>query len=174
MPTGPIIPNDARCKCGYNLRSLPFDHRCPECGKFCYESVRLRLKLQFPPGLAGARARNEHQEKLRAAAKGSAYDPLAFLVVLHALRFTRMHVVAAEGHVTARDVCRGLREMAKLMWGGPSGAIFQLARLHVYRSEDVGEIVFRLVAAGSIQASPEDSIEDFHGLFTLQDLFEGD
>ena len=171
MAGGPFIPHDARCACGYNLRSLPFDHRCPECGKFAYESVRLRLKFTFPPGLDGARARNEHQAKMRAAAAGAPYEPLAFPLVLHAMRFARVHLLDVEGHVTARDVCRGLREMSKLLWGGPKPAVFQLAKLGIRRSEDVGEIVFRLCDAGLMRSSPQDDINQFAGLFTLENLY---
>ena len=42
----PTIREDHACVgCGYNLRGLPFDHRCPECGKPCAESVRFVVKF---------------------------------------------------------------------------------------------------------------------------------
>jgi uncharacterized repeat protein (TIGR04138 family) len=74
-------------------------------------------------------------------------------------------------HITARELCEGLREWSMTYFNDAAEAKDLLAEWGLCRSEDVGRIVCGLVSAGLAQAAEEDSQADFNGLFTLENLF---
>jgi len=64
-------------------------------------------------------------------------------------------------HVSGRDLVRGVVELALERYGNLARLV--LEKWGIYRSEDIGEVVFNLVKAGILSTSPEDSKEDFRG-----------
>jgi len=72
-------------------------------------------------------------------------------------------------HLTAAGFCRLLRSHAREQLGHEAASAFE--EWGVYRSEDVGRIVFALVAAGWLEASEDDTQNDFNELFIVRDYF---
>jgi len=51
MPTSSITAEDLICiQCGYDLRTLPADSNCPECGRTITDSVRMGPLMRWLPG----------------------------------------------------------------------------------------------------------------------------
>jgi uncharacterized repeat protein (TIGR04138 family) len=73
-------------------------------------------------------------------------------------------------HVGGRELCEGLRELAITRWGMLSRTV--LARWNICRTIDFGRIVFALVENGHLQATDEDSLEDFRDVFDFGRAFE--
>ena len=167
--TVPAIERDRYCKCGYNLRGLTFDHHCPECGMPVVESIRLIVGDPKPCTPEQAQMLEKGRELLNLAAQDSPFPREAFLFVAKSVRYA---VILAKGpEVTSRDICRAFRDLAKYMLGGPNKATLTLADWGFTGSEDVGEVLFRMVETGRIQVSEGDSVEQFNDVFTLDNLF---
>lgn len=75
------------------------------------------------------------------------------------------------GHhdVTGRQLLNGARELALRKFG--KQAKRALAELRIFRTEDIGEIVFEMVEAGMLNKRPEDSREDFVNGFDFDEAF---
>ena len=71
--------------------------------------------------------------------------------------------------VGAAGFCRLLRARVREEFGSSGAAV--LRGWGLARSEDIGRIVFALVAAGRLEAGAEDSEADFAGLFAVDDYF---
>ena len=96
------------------------------------------------------------------------------MLVLYAVSYARNYLTEPSADLTAKDICRGLRDYAKVHFGGEAHGIGGIAGVGIRRSEDVGAIMFALVEAGRLKLSQGDRVEQFSGLFTLQDLFAAD
>jgi uncharacterized repeat protein (TIGR04138 family) len=123
---------------------------------------------------AGRTARRTGK-KAPAAIKGSEYPVEAFSFILGALRYAYLRKTGGAGgraSVDAREVCDAVRYYGRLRLHGEANAVRRLAEWKIRRSEDVGRIIFRMVEAGRLHASPGDSPGQFAGLFTLETLFE--
>jgi uncharacterized repeat protein (TIGR04138 family) len=72
-------------------------------------------------------------------------------------------------HLTAMGFCQLLRRHALGEFGRSAASV--LTSWGLRDSSDIGRIVFALVAAGRIEASKEDSVDDFDGLFTVDEYF---
>ena len=70
-------------------------------------------------------------------------------------------------HLTGGELLRGLVRLARREFGVLAPTVFR--EWGVLSGEDVGRIVFGLVASGELSARPEDSLEDFRDF----DLFGG-
>ncbi|MBX3351450.1 MAG: hypothetical protein KF684_00835 [Phycisphaeraceae bacterium] len=109
------------------------------------------------------------------------FSPEAFLFVQEGLQHTiRMihgeagaeELFAAEDdsrHVSGRQLCVGLRDLALSQYGRLAGVV--LAKWGVTGTEDFGRIVFALVEAGLLRKTDEDTIEDFRGVYDFRDAF---
>jgi uncharacterized repeat protein (TIGR04138 family) len=171
----PTVQSDAPCKyCGYNLRTLPFDHRCPECGRFVYESTRCEIKLQKPATEAQAQAQKRLLGGLETVADDTGYPIRTVRLVWCATQYAQMITEGAPSPVSARDVCAALKGYALVHFGGENNAIIELAQHKIRASEDVGSIVYGMVRANILRESEGDSISDFDRLFTLGNLYNTD
>jgi uncharacterized repeat protein (TIGR04138 family) len=169
-----FVQTDARCvHCTYNLRGLPFNGNCPECGRPVLNTVRIKVRWPRPTTPEARKALEANAARLGAAARNSGYPQEAFLLVIGAMHFAGMGKGPGT-RVSARDVCDGLREYAPLRLGGIRDALLTMAAWNIRRSEDVGRIIFRMVEAGRLRASDGDSEDDFKGIFTLNDFFGND
>ena len=137
-------------ECGYNLRGLPASSVCPECGA----------------GTSEARWLN--------ASRNCGYDVSVLMFLIDAARWTRKSRpdLAPLGHVNARDLCRGLAAYALKKSGTPGGARDLLSHLNLCNSEQVGALIYILIAYKFFQATESDAIEDFDGLGDLTTMFQ--
>ena len=98
----------------------------------------------------------EHTKHLRrlARAKGSA---------------RRARQAKPSGHVTGRELCLGMRDLALKQYGLMS--ITVLAQWGIAATSDVGEIVYNLIASGDFEKTPGDARSDFDAIFDFDDAF---
>ncbi len=75
-------------------------------------------------------------------------------------------------HVTGRQLCEGLRDMAHKKWGLLSYSV--LKSWNVTRTRDFGEMVFLLVENGWMHKEPQDNIEDFDEVYDFQEALVRD
>jgi len=115
---------------------------------------------------------------LLAIARQTKYPFNAFLFVQEGLDFTvkRIHGEAdpagpkAKRHVSGRDLCLGLRDVARERYGLLARTV--LRRWNINCCEDFGRIVFALVEAGLLQKTDEDTMRDFVGVFDFAEAFD--
>lgn len=105
------------------------------------------------------------------------YPREAFEFVRRGLGYTvdRVHAQLtdpeASRHVSGRQLCEGLREMALNQWGMVARAV--LNRWNIYRTEDFGNIVFTLVEHGELSKTDGDTIDDFKNVYDFGRAFDG-
>ena len=166
------IESDLPCrKCGYNLRGLPIDHLCPECGESTLDTIAQASGDAVPEG-------DEVRHQLRARrylpiaqAAGCSVDAVMF--VADAAAGARWLASAPRGaQITARQICGSIRAHAMWYFNDKAEAMELLAEWGIRRSEDAGRIIFAMVEKGLLKAGNEDSIDQFNGLFTLDSLFD--
>lgn len=75
-------------------------------------------------------------------------------------------------HISGRQLCDGLREFALAQWGYLAGTV--LRRWNIQSTMDFGRIVFALVESGLMQATDDDSIDDFKNVYDFKTAFEGE
>ena len=74
-------------------------------------------------------------------------------------------------HVTAAELCAGLRELAAAEFGGLAGTV--LSQWGLTDTADVGRVVFELVDRGELCKCDGDRPEDFADLFEFDAAFGG-
>ena len=137
---------------------------------------------------AGARATPTGRTPMSRPAPARRYHREAYLFVFRALQEVqkRLHAAPAVAatadaggpparrgrHITAAELCEGVRRTAVAEFGGLAGTVLRDWGLDGTR--DVGEIVFELVDRGELSASEGDRPEDFHGLFDFAGAFEAE
>jgi uncharacterized repeat protein (TIGR04138 family) len=70
-------------------------------------------------------------------------------------------------HVSGRELLQGVRDLALREFGLMARTVFRLWGID--RTDDFGEIVFKLVAEGLMDPAAADDRAAFHDLFDLQD-----
>lgn len=76
-----------------------------------------------------------------------------------------------ENHVAGRQLLEGVRDLAVRQFGLMARAVFRC--WGIQRTDDFGDIVFNLIDANLMSKTPEDSREDFRGVFDLDDALQG-
>jgi uncharacterized repeat protein (TIGR04138 family) len=105
-------------------------------------------------------------------AKDPRYSAAAYEFTRHAVTYAS-HVLFAHGkHVSGRDLLEAIRRVALERFGVLTEDVLESWGLR--STEDFGEIVFRLVDAGLLAKTDEDSREDFRGVYTFRDAFGPD
>lgn len=75
-------------------------------------------------------------------------------------------------HVSGRQLVEGICDFARQEFGLMAAVVFRMWGIR--RTDDFGEIVFNLIDAKLMNGTPEETREDFHGLFDLEEsLAEG-
>ncbi len=103
--------------------------------------------------------------------KDGRYHREAYFFVSEALGLA-MHRRGRPGHITGRDLLDALRDLARERFGLMAKTV--LNRWGVYRTEDIGEIVFNMVDAGLMSKQESDKREDFAGIFDFDEAFDKD
>lgn len=67
-----------------------------------------------------------------------------------------------DGHVTAKEICKAVCELAEANYGYQ--AYDELTQLRLLRGEDVGSIVYALIDGGLATQRDSDRIDDFNGI----------
>jgi uncharacterized repeat protein (TIGR04138 family) len=103
------------------------------------------------------------------------YPIAAYEFVQQGLAYTVSHVFGpvARGvprHVTGQQLCEGLRQLASKRWGYLAGAV--LGGWNITSTIDFGRIVFSLARHGAMATTPQDTLEDFRGVYDFAKVFE--
>lgn len=97
------------------------------------------------------------------------YDRDAYAMVSQALTYT-VEKKGKKGHVTGRELCEGLRDLALEQFGRLARAV--LESWGIRSSGDIGEVVFNMVDAGLLRKTDEDRREDFAGVLDFDEAFD--
>jgi uncharacterized repeat protein (TIGR04138 family) len=73
-------------------------------------------------------------------------------------------------HVNGVDLCEGIRELALNRWGLMTRTV--LWRWNITQTLDFGKIVFAMIDSGYMQATPDDSLDDFRDVYDFKTAFE--
>ncbi len=111
------------------------------------------------------------EELLREAAAGAAYPADAYRFLYESLDLTGRRL-GRKGHVTGRELLEGIRDLALHRFGGLALMVFHA--WNVRSTRDWGEMVFRLVNAGLMGRTEEDSIADFDDVYSFEEAFRFD
>jgi uncharacterized repeat protein (TIGR04138 family) len=95
----------------------------------------------------------------------------AYLFVLAALEFCQTRLQERR-HITGRELAESCRALALDRYGVMARMV--LEHWGVRCTADVGDIVFTLVDTGLLLSQPNDSRDDFVGVFDFEDAFERD
>ena len=171
MSDAPTIDGDLPClECGYNLRSLGCDGQCPECGLEVAETVTGSAESNDTAADVLLKYRRQPFERV-AASIGYPVDAVMFVHdAIGAVRQAGQSAEDARRHLTAADVCRAVREYAGWYFNDREEALDLLAEWKLRAGDDVGRVVYGMADAGMLTTAPQDSPDDFRGLFALVDL----
>jgi uncharacterized repeat protein (TIGR04138 family) len=106
------------------------------------------------------------------------YPADAYLFVRQGLSYTvdKIHGEITEPdashHISGRDLCLGLREVALDRWGYLARTV--LERWNITTTLDFGRIVFAMVQHQLMQKTDEDNLSDFRQVYDFQTAFERD
>lgn len=130
---------------------------------------------------------NHAPDLMRILSKAGPYPIAAYQFVQEGLRATveRLHdqharaLAESEGgmgamasndrHITGQQLCMGLRDHAIEQYGLLARAV--LSHWHIHRTDDFGRIVFALIDAGLMSKTPQDTIDDFRGVYEFDEAF---
>jgi uncharacterized repeat protein (TIGR04138 family) len=104
------------------------------------------------------------------------YPVDAFLFVQQGLSYTvdKIHGEGTEPnashHISGRDLCNGLKEVAHQRWGLLANTV--LHRWNITTTLDFGRIVFAMVEHNHMQKTDEDTLADFRQVFDFQTALE--
>jgi uncharacterized repeat protein (TIGR04138 family) len=109
-----------------------------------------------------------HYAISQAVEKDPRYHPLAYEFVRDALHVASKHFCAGKDdqHVTGQQVLEGARMHALAEYGPMAHTI--LSEWGLREGEDVGNIVYNLIAIGYFGKNEEDSLEDFKNVFDFE------
>lgn len=97
------------------------------------------------------------------------FEERAYLFVLAALEHCQKHLLERR-HITGPELAHACRELALQRFGVTARLVLEHWGLRGTR--DIGDIVFTLVDMGLLVSQPNDSRDDFMGVFDFEDAFE--
>lgn len=115
-------------------------------------------------------------EKIREMVRSdSRYPAAAYHFVFEALDFAmlrsgRHRRRGVERHLTVPELLESIRDFAIAQYGPLSRVV--LETLGVFRTEDLGEIVFALVGSGLLNKQETDTREQFRNGFSFREAFD--
>ena len=111
------------------------------------------------------------------------YPPEAFGFVREGLHLaaTQLHgpepelanlALAGKRHVSGRELCEALRDLAIRRWGLLAGTV--LHSWHIHGSLDFGKIVYAMIDNQLMQKNDGDSLEDFRDVYDFDQAFSSE
>lgn len=94
----------------------------------------------------------------------------AYAFVLESLDFTIQRRQKGPKHVGGAQLLEGLRDLAVAQFGLLARTV--LTEWGVRTTDDVGQIVFHMIEEDLLQKTADDSIDDFHDVFDLEESLE--
>jgi uncharacterized repeat protein (TIGR04138 family) len=114
-------------------------------------------------------AKTVEERIFEAAEESGRFRPDAFFLILKTLEIAQRRR-GVPGHISGRTLLEQLRDIVSREYGPM--ALTVLHHLGLYRSEDVGELVFLMVEKELLRKREEDSLDDFTGVFDFEESFE--
>jgi uncharacterized repeat protein (TIGR04138 family) len=106
-------------------------------------------------------------------ASDARYHRDAYMFLRDALDFTTKQQKKIKGaavkHVAGPELLEGVRQYAVKEFGPMAISVFSFWGIH--RCEDIGQMVFNLIAAGIFGKTDEDSMDDFKAVYDFDDAF---
>lgn len=102
------------------------------------------------------------------AEKDGRYSVECFLFVFEALTYAQAKF-RKKRHVTGVELLEAIKDLALERYGPMSMTVFD--HWGVKSTDDFGEIVFLLVEQGLLGKTSSDSREDFHEVYSFEDVF---
>ncbi len=104
------------------------------------------------------------------------FNDEAFQFIRDGLAYTLKMQQAEHGsdeqrHVTGQELSIGLRDLAIKRYGMLAETV--LKRWGILRTDDFGVLVYAMIDRGEFRSSPDDSIEDFQGVYDFAEEFRG-
>jgi len=99
------------------------------------------------------------------------YDEQAYLFVLSALELCQAQL-AARRHITGTELAHACRSLALERYGLMARVV--LEHWGISATADIGDIVFTLVDLGFLLSQPQDTRDEFIGVFDFDSAFERD
>ena len=97
------------------------------------------------------------------------FDERAYLCVLAALEHCQSHLTERR-HISGPELASACREVALQRFGVMARLV--LAHWGIQSTLDIGDIVFTLVDLGLLVSQPQDSRNDFYGVYDFAEAFE--
>ncbi len=88
-----------------------------------------------------------------------------------ALPQTPEEAAQTQSHVTGRQLCFALRDLAKDRWGMLARSV--LDQWNIHATIDFGNMVYLLIRYNYMRKTDEDSLEDFRDVYEFDDAFDG-
>lgn len=105
------------------------------------------------------------------SAKYGEYPPQAYALIFQTMEWVRKKEDGDEekvAHLTGQELGKAIFDFSVDMYGFLTPIVWQ--DLNIYRSEDIGKIVWHLVQERLIGKRDEDKIEDFDELWSIDDF----
>jgi uncharacterized repeat protein (TIGR04138 family) len=115
---------------------------------------------------------NHHLVMLSAIVHDDGRYPIdAYVFVTEALNYWQNFLAEKQAahHASGKELLEAFRQLALEKFGVTAKKV--LAEWRIFRTEDVGEIVFAMVAANLLAKRPEDSREDFREGYDFAEAF---
>jgi uncharacterized repeat protein (TIGR04138 family) len=111
---------------------------------------------------------------VRNSSRRRTYHANAYQFVFSALRHAQENLGRDRsnentGHVSARELLRGIQELAQEHFGLMTVTVF--SDWGISGTEDFGRIVFELIEAGEMRRTDDDHMEDFVDVYDFQKAF---
>lgn len=103
-------------------------------------------------------------------AKDSRYKPDGYEFVIQALHFAHKKL-KKQGHLNGRELAQGIRDFAIEQYGPMAKTV--LYHWGVRKTIDIGNIVYNMIDARLLSKTEEDSLSDFHDVYSFEDAFKG-
>jgi len=97
------------------------------------------------------------------------FDEQAYLFVLAALEHCQSRL-SARRHITGQELARSCRDLALERYGVMARLVLEF--WGVKSTADIGDVVFTLVELGFLLRQPQDSRDEFLGVYDFDQAFE--
>jgi uncharacterized repeat protein (TIGR04138 family) len=101
--------------------------------------------------------------------KDTRYKPDGYEFVMQALQFTQKKLKRS-GHVSGKELSEGIRQYALKTYGPMARTVLEYWGIRT--TEDIGNIVFNMIAVKLFSKTEDDSIDDFRDVYKFESAFK--